>query len=729
MQIRLGSRLVLLLLVVFSAAVAATAHDPLAPIGLDTKPPVAMVKLVTETLFGVTIIDPYRYMERLDPQTVGYLKAQGAYTRKIFDGIGPRTKFLTRLAGFGASFAFIQDYEIYGGRSFYEERAPGSDNFDLMVKDAKGNRKLVDIGAFRAAHANKPYAINYFLASPDGTKVAAGLSEGGSENASVTVYNAVTGNAIAGPIDRAEFGAQTWSNDSKMLYFNRLKKLAAGESDIDKYKDSAVVAWDLKSDPRPILGTPSSHTPAFKPDENPMLAIVPGAPLAAALNINGVQNEWEIWLAPVAQVADAKASWTRLVARNDDVTNMDMRGDEIFLLSHHGAPTFKVLSLKAGQALASAQTLLPARADRVVESIHAAADALYVLVREGVYSRLLRIPAGQTEAQEVALPAKGYVGEAFTDPRQPGISIALESWTTPPTEFAYDPAAGKFSDLKLGADPTYDPAQFNVQDLQAKAHDGVMVPLTLVAPKTVKGPQIVLLDAYGSYGISQLPAFSPRTVVFMQEGADYAVCHVRGGGELGETWRLGGKDAKKPNTWRDLIACGEDLIARGLTTKDKLFIIGGSAGGITMGRAMTERPDLFAGVIDEVPAANTLRAEFSPNGPPNVPEFGTVKTEQGFKNLLAMDSIQAVKDGAQYPPVLITTGLNDPRVSPWEPAKFAARVQASGTTNPVLLRVEEDAGHGIGSTKTQRDVEFADVASFIFWRAGRPEWRPDLIRN
>jgi len=199
---------------------------------------------------------------------------------------------------------------------------------------------------------------------------------------------------------------------------------------------------------------------------------------------------------------------------------------------------------------------------------------------------------------------------------------------------------------------------------------------------------------------------------------------VRGGGELGDAWRLGGKDASKPNTWRDLIACAEDLIARKITTKDKLFIIGGSAGGITMGRAMTERPDLFAGVIDQVPAANTLRAEFSPNGPPNIPEFGTVTNEIGFKNLLEMDSVQHVKDGTRYPAVLITTGLNDPRVAPWEPAKFAARLEASGTPNPVLLRIDEEAGHGIGSTKTQRDDEFADIAAFIFWRADRPGWRP-----
>jgi prolyl oligopeptidase len=193
---------------------------------------------------------------------------------------------------------------------------------------------------------------------------------------------------------------------------------------------------------------------------------------------------------------------------------------------------------------------------------------------------------------------------------------------------------------------------------------------------------------------------------------------VRGGGELGETWRLGGKDANKPNTWRDLIACGEQLIASGYTTKDQLFIIGGSAGGITMGRAMEERPDLFAGVFDLVPAANMIRSEFAETGPVNIPEFGTIKDKQGFQNLLAMDALQHVKPGVKYPPIVISTGLNDPRVSSWIPAKFAATVRTAGPTVPVLFRVDEKAGHGIGSTKTQNDELYADVAAFILSRTG-----------
>jgi prolyl oligopeptidase len=374
--------------------------------------------------------------------------------------------------------------------------------------------------------------------------------------------------------------------------------------------------------------------------------------------------------------------------------------------------------------LASAKTLVPAQADRVIEGIHVAADALYVLARHGAYSQLLRIPAGSSNIEEVALPFPGHINEAFADPRVAGVSIQLSSWVVPPTEFAFNPATKAFGDLKVGVHGDIAAANYVVSDLNANAADGTLVPLSVVQPKAAKGAQITIIEAYGSYGISELADFSVRRAIAMRKGITYGVCHARGGGELGEKWRLGGKDANKHNTWGDLIACSEYLIARGITTPDKLFILGGSAGGITMGRSLTERPDLFAGVIDLVPDANTLRAEFTSGGPANVPEFGTITDAAGLANLYDMDSIQHIKKGTQYPAVMITTGLNDPRVAPWEPAKFAAALQASGTAKPVLLRIDAEAGHGIGSTKTQGDDLSADTIAFVFWRAGLPEWQP-----
>jgi prolyl oligopeptidase len=691
-----------------------------------TRPAPAPVRPVTETLWGRSVTDNYRYMEAVGPETVAWMKAQGAYTRALMDSIKPRAALAGRVAALTASFAPIQGYAVYGGRAFYEKRGLGSDNFDLMVRNSDGERKLVDIAALRASHGGKPYSINYFLASPDGSKVAVGISEGGSEAAVLTVYDAVTGKQIAGPIDRTDFGATAWSDDSTQLFFIRLKKLSPGEPATDKYKNVTADAWNLKAKPVPVAGNGIGGRDLFAPGEFPAINLAPTAPRAVLLSINGVQNELRAWTAPVADASSPEAPWKPLVDRKDDVTDIEMRGNEIYLLSHKDAPTFKVLVVNAGQPLSAARVLVPVEPNRVVEAIKPAADGLYVLADRGSYTELLRIRAGTTRIEVVELPFKGHVTEMFGDPRRPGVAVNLSSWGVPLQEYRYDPAAQRFVDLGIEAPGAFQPSRYIVSDLAAPARDGVAVPLSLVQPRDKPLPQITVIEAYGSYGISNFADFSDRRAAMMNEGITYGVCHVRGGGENGDAWRLAGKDANKHNTWEDLIACGRYLIARGITTSKNLFIIGGSAGGITMGRAMEEAPDLFAGVIDVVPASNTIRAEFSPNGPPNIPEFGTIKTEQGFRNLYAMDSIQHVKPGVVYPAILISTGLNDPRVSPWEPAKLTAALQASGTPNPVLLRVDAQAGHGIGSTKSQGDELTADWIAFVSWRAGLRDWQPTV---
>ena len=700
---------------VLLASTSVQSHAVAAPAARPAPPP---VKPVTETHFGTKVTDPYRYMENeKDPSVTDWIKAEGRYSRAFLDALPGHADMLARLSAFTATFDFVDGIQRAGDRTFYQERAPGSDNFDLLVRNADGTtKKLVDVAALRAANGGKPMALNYFQPSPDGTKVAIGLSEGGSENAQLTVIDVGTGKTIAGPIDRAQLGVVNWTPDSTKLFTNVLQKLGPGDPSSGKYQNSKAYLWDLKSPPVALLGKGVGTIP-FTEDEFPIIGTTPGSALAVAISGNGVQNEVALWTAPLVDALKPNTTWKLLARRSEDITNVAVAGKRIYLLSHKNAPTFQVLSVEEGQPLSAAKVLVPAQKDRLIESISAASDGLYVRARRGVYSELLKVPLEGGPEQAVALPFKGSISELFADPREPGAIVQVDGWTTPPTTLAFSPSTGQFTDLKLGKAPTdFDPKQFRAEDLTAKAADGTAIPLSYLTVAGSKHPRPLLLWAYGSYGISQFPYFGSRVNMTLREGIDYAVCHVRGGGELGEVWRLGGKDANKPNTWRDLIACAEDVIARGYTTKSMLFIGGGSAGGITMGRAMQERPDLFAGVLDLVPAANTLRMEYSVSGPANIPEFGTIKTEQGFKNLMAMDTVYNVKPGTQYPPIMITTGLNDPRVSSWAPAKLAATLLKSGTTNPVLPRVDEDAGHGIGSTKTQGDQLYSDILSFIKWR-------------
>lgn len=670
--------------------------------------------------FGTKLVDPYRWMESLDAETLDWMRTQGRYTRSVLDSIPARAAFARELGDFTGGFGTVKSFQTYGNRSFYLYRAPGANAFDLMVRNRGVTRKLVDVGVLAAANAGVNFAINYFQPSPDGTLVALGVSRNGSENADLTVLDVATDKTIAGPVARAMFAGVSWTDDGRGLFFNRLAAPTPGR---DVYLDSTADYWDLRGETVPLTGGAEAR-PAIEAQAFPYVNVWRGAPQAALVINNGVQLEHEIWLAPRASVTRPRATWRQLTARSDEVTAIEMSGEHIFLLSHHDAPTSQVLELSPDGSLGQARVLLAADPRRVIESIHAARDALYVVSRDGVYSHLLRIPLVGGVPREIPLPFAGDLTEVFTSASQAGVSMMLQSWVIPPTALRYDPTVRKLVTLNLDQRPSYDVAAYHVSGLEVEAKDGVHVPLTLVRRGRADKPAPMLLYGYGAYGLSTLPQFRAYQIPLMEHGVASAFCHVRGGGELGEAWHLAGKGANKPNSWRDLIACGEFLIEHGLTTSKLLFLRGGSAGGGLVSRAMEERPDLFAGVIAQVPDANVVRIDVQPGGAANFPEVGSPQDPQGFKNLLMGDAFHHVERGVQYPPIMITTGLNDARVAPWLPAKFAARLQASDTRAPVLLRVDETSGHGQGSTRTQVDELFIDIGAFMFWHSGFEDWQP-----
>lgn len=260
-----------------------------------------------------------------------------------------------------------------------------------------------------------------------------------------------------------------------------------------------------------------------------------------------------------------------------------------------------------------------------------------------------------------------------------------------------------------------------------ESHDGVKVPQSLVYKKGIKknGDNPVLITGYGAYGISLRPKFDPELLLFAYEGGIVATAHVRGGGELGDQWRKDGLKTKKANTWKDLIACAEYLISENYSSNKKIAIHGASAGGITIGRAMTERPELFAAAIPKVGLMNILRRDTSVSRVlRNREEFGTVKDSVECMALIEMDAYHHLKEGISYPATLITAGMNDTRVIAWGPAKFAARLQAVNVSNnPILFRVDYETGHGIGDRKTKYYEDVADVLSFALWQTGHPKYQ------
>jgi prolyl oligopeptidase len=253
------------------------------------------------------------------------------------------------------------------------------------------------------------------------------------------------------------------------------------------------------------------------------------------------------------------------------------------------------------------------------------------------------------------------------------------------------------------------------------AKDGTLIPLSIIHKRGLKldGNNPTLLTGYGSYGLPYPCAFSANMFSWYERGGVYAVAHIRGGGEYGKEWHLAGQMLNKHNTIEDFVACAEYLVEHGYTRPERLAGEGTSGGGIPSGGALVRRPDLWAVMVMRVAVTNTLRFELTENGPPNIQEFGSVTTEDGFKGLLITDSYTRVQDGVKYPAVLLTTGLNDPRVVTWQATKMAARLQAATTSGkPILLRVEFQAGHGLGSTRQQVNEEFADRLAFLLEQMG-----------
>ena len=345
---------------------------------------------------------------------------------------------------------------------------------------------------------------------------------------------------------------------------------------------------------------------------------------------------------------------------------------------------------------------------------------------DGGLARLRRL-GRDGGVREIALPFDGTLSVLTTDAEHEGGLFSFTGWLTPADIWSVD-AAGRVAATGLTPKPQIDVSPYETQRLFGTARDGTKVPYSIIYRKGLKldGRTPAWIWAYGSYGsVAYTPSFTPRTFALLDAGFIVGYAYVRGGGEYGRDWHKAGQLANKPNTWRDLIDVCLDLCAKKYTAPERLAIFGRSAGGITVGRALTERPDLFAAVIDGVGWSNPLRYVAEQNGYGEEPEWGSISEEAGYRALKGIDSYQAVKPGVPYPAVLLTTGVTDPRVAPFHVGKMAARLQAcSSSGKPILLRVDFDAGHGVGSTRAQQDREAADTYAFLLWQTGVTAYQP-----
>ncbi len=264
-----------------------------------------------------------------------------------------------------------------------------------------------------------------------------------------------------------------------------------------------------------------------------------------------------------------------------------------------------------------------------------------------------------------------------------------------------------------------------MEEVEAIGHDGVSIPLSLVYNKLIKrdGSNVVLMKGYGSYGNSSTPWFNAYYLPLMNKGVIIAVTHPRGGGEKGEQWHNASKKINKPNTWKDFTSCAEYLIKNGYTSPKHIVGEGASAGGILIGRAITERPDLFAASLHVVPISNSLRHENRMNGATDANEFGTVKDSLEAMSLIEKDAYLHVKKDVAYPAVLAVAGINDTRVPAWQPGKLVAALQSSVSERPHLLLVQYEGGHMMSDDKYVQFRNAANELAFALWQAGHKDFQ------
>ena len=631
-----------------------------------TYPPSKQVE-AADTYFGATYRDPYRWLEELKgADATAWFKAQATLTDDVLAKLPGREALVQEwMALDRLKPAAYRDISCRNGRVFYRKTLAGEDVGKLFFRKGwQGKEELLfDPSTYKPGVTSTLQAI---LPSFDGRFVAMGISAAGAEVGDVRVLEVATAKLRPDLIE-ASYGPSSWAPDSRSFCY-----------DFGSHGDPQSVAFHLdRSSKRHVLGTPPAQDLnvlskegfpglGLTPEELPTTWVDPSAPGYVLGGAFTAQSEQRLFVASASSMKAGGPAWRVLCQRTDNLVDTALHGDQVFAISHSGAPRFTVIQTSLEHPdWSRAKTVIPEGQD-VIQSITTCKDYLLVVSSNGIVGRVTRYALKTGRLTEVRLPMTGSVGLTCPDPTSNRCLVAVSSWTAPTTLFELDAA----------------------RQTVAKSNTD-FISFTAVANR----------------------------------GVVLAFAHVRGGGEKGEAWHKAGFKATKPNTWKDFNACAGYLIRKGYTSAQRLGGIGTSAGGILISRAITERPDLFAAVVCNVGDANAMRSEFGTDGPANAKEYGSVQDPVECQALYEMDGVQHVRQGVSYPAVLGVGGWNDPRVAPWQPGKFIAALQNATTSQrPVLMKVNYDNGH-FTEDKTVTFRNFAGQYAFLLWQTGHKDFQ------
>jgi prolyl oligopeptidase len=672
-------------------------------------PPTRRDDLVEE-LHGERVADPYRWLEAADtPEVRAWTDAQNALTAAYLNAVPARPEIRARLEALLA-IGVLGTPTPARGRYFYQSREGSQNQPVLWARDGVhgADRAVVDPNAL---DPDGTTALDWYHPSPDRRRLAYGLSRNGSEESVLHVLDVETGTLGPERIPHTRAADVAWRPDGSGFYYTRFPApgtVPAG----DEHYHRSVFFHRLGDDPE---GDRLVFRPPVK-EYWPGVAVSPDGRWLL-LSVARTFDQNDLWLQDLAAGTPPVAVARDLPALFD----AEIVGNRLYVRTNLHAPTYGLYLLDAERPdLGAAREIVAPRSDAVLDGASVVGGRLALTYLQRATSRLRLADAEGGGVREVALPGIGSIFGLGSEWDGDELFYGFTSYTTPPTVYRIALGSGA-EELWRRVEADVDLERLDVHQVEYPSRDGTRITMFLVQPRetVLNGRNPTFLTGYGGFNVSMTPGFSRSLILWLEQGGMVAIPNLRGGGEYGEEWHQAGILGRKQNTFDDFVAAAEWLVAERYTTPALLAASGGSNGGLLMGAALTQRPDLFGAVVIQVPLLDMLRYDKFLIARLWIPEYGSAERPEDFAWLRAYSPYHHVRDGEAYPAVLLETAESDTRVDPMHARKMTARLQAATSSGrPVLLRLESRAGHGAGKPLTKIVDELTDMWCFIVRELG-----------
>lgn len=676
--------------------------------------------------FGKTITDHYRWMEHIDDKSVqDWFTQQAAFSSGILKKIAGRDSLFNEFVALdklqSTSYSGMVLIDSFW---FYKKRKAGDPVASLYYRKNMDGKEIL---LFNPMNFIKGHTLNIknFTPSIHGKNITIETAEGGGEVATIRIMNVATKQFYKDSLAPTLYGVTAWVNDNSFLYTAHTSfKEDAVEFHLNLKSMLHVIGTDRAADLEIFSAAKYNQLP-IAPEDICFLVFDDEKKYLIGF-LATAATELRAYYAPVTSIRDRTIPWKLLFKKEDKVTNLFTHGKDLYMLTYKDAPNYKITKTSIESPDIDHAVTIYKEGKNKISDISGTKSYLMITLTDGINNNMVKYNFQTATYESILKDLQGQVTVAFSGYKTDSTIIGVTSWNKPYSLYDFNAKTDQYHKSNFDEAVQY-PGVENiiVKEVEVASHDGTMVPLSILYKKNtvLNGNQSCILTGYGCYGISYSPYFSIMNLALVNQGVVLAYAHVRGGGEKGENWHLAGYKTTKPNTWKDFIACAEYLVKNGYTSKERLAGTGTSAGGILIGRAITARPDLFAAAVCNVGDANALRSEYGTDGPANSKEYGTEKDSVECMALIEMDALNHVQKGIKYPAVLCATGINDARVAPWQPGKFAGALQnATGSDKPVLLRVDLNNGH-FTENRLVTYNNFADQDAFLLWQTGDPDYQ------